>query len=93
MIASACSETSKPTPVVPPVVEEPFVATYSFSDLAKNVTSFESAKIVGQLNDSKFWEVSGIASSQVNKGMLYVEEDSGNPNQIQLISNYCVIHK
>ena len=86
MVVSACSETAKPTPIVPAVVEEPFVATYSFSELSKNATSFENSKIIGQLKGENFWEVSGIAASQVNKGMLFVEEDSGNPNQIQLIN-------
>ncbi len=85
LVSSSCSESSKPTPVVPPVVEDIFNATYSFSDLVKNA-SFEDAKIVCLLNDNKFTEASGIGASQVNKGMLYVEEDSGNPNQIQLIN-------
>ncbi len=86
IIVSACSETSKSVTVIPPVVDEPFVPTYSFSELANNITSFEASKIVGQLNDPKFTEASGIAASEVNNGMFYIEEDSGNPNQIQLIN-------
>jgi hypothetical protein len=66
------------------------VATYTYSDLVKN-TSFEDGKISCLLNDTKFTEASGIGASQVNKGMFYLEEDSGNPNQIQLVNQACSI--
>ncbi len=84
----SCSESTKSITVVTPPVDNPFVATYSYSSLAKNF-SFEDAKIICQLNDNKFTEVSGIGASQVNKGMFYMEEDSGNPNQIQLVDQTC----
>ncbi len=91
----SCTDSTKPTPivttpVVTPTVDNPFVATYFYSDLAKN-SSFEESKIVCLLNDSKFTEASGIGASQVNKGMFYLEEDSGNPNQIQLVDQTCSI--
>jgi hypothetical protein len=83
-------DSNKSTLITPAPVEQPFIATYSFSDLIKN-TSFEDGKIVCLLNDNKFTEASGIGASQVNKGMFYLEEDSGNPNQIQLVDQSCSI--
>lgn len=41
---------------------------------------------VGVLKSPLLAEVSGLAASRRNPGYLWAEEDSGNPNQIQLIS-------
>ncbi|MFM9838723.1 MAG: hypothetical protein ACKVOQ_10700 [Cyclobacteriaceae bacterium] len=87
---SSCGEATKSVAVVVPPVDNPFVATYSYSNIAKNA-SFGESKISCLLNDTKFTEASGIGASLVNKGMFYLEEDSGNPNQIQLMNQSCSI--
>lgn len=47
---------------------------------------FKEARKVGVIHDSSLWEVSGLAASRSHPGYLWAEEDSGNSNQIQLIS-------
>ena len=70
-----------------------FVTTTSFCLChcqKKNTASakpvFESVPVVKQLNPLVN-EISGIADSKVNPGYIWGEEDSGNPNQIYLISH------
>ncbi len=89
LLAACTAHDISPTAVTQKT-PEPFVATYIFSDLAKD-SSFNDSEIVCKLNDLVFWEASGIAASHINTGMFYLEEDSGNPNQIQLIDQTCSI--
>lgn len=70
-----------------------FVTTTSFCLChcqKKNTASakpvFESVPVVKQLNPLVN-EISGIADSKVNPGYIWGEEDSGNPNEIYLISH------
>ncbi len=51
-----------------------------------DTTLFARPERVGVLNDPALTEVSGLAASRQNPGYFWTEEDSGNPNQIQLIS-------
>ncbi|WP_052731194.1 NHL repeat-containing protein [Spirosoma radiotolerans] len=60
--------------------------TYSVATLAKDTTLFSEAHKVGVMHDADLAEVSGLAASRNHPGYLWAEEDSGNSNQIQLIS-------
>lgn len=51
-----------------------------------DTTLFTAPQPCGTISDLALAEVSGMAPSLRNPGYLWVEEDSGNPNQIQLIS-------
>jgi len=48
--------------------------------------AFDSGHIVGQIENQLLDEVSGIASSYTSPKSLWMEEDSGNPNVISLLS-------
>lgn len=58
---------------------------YSVRGLQPDTTLFTQPRRIGVLDDPSLVESSGIASSRRNPGYLWTEEDSGNPNQIQLI--------
>lgn len=53
-------------------------ATFTNSDL------FQSVPVTNSLVKNTLYEQSGIASSKLNNGILYVHEDSGNANQVYL---------
>ena len=53
-------------------------ATFTTSSL------FESLPVTHALARNTLYEQSGIASSKLNRGVLYVHEDSGNANQVYL---------
>lgn len=59
---------------------------YSVNALPKDTTLFREAIKVGVMHDADLSEVSGLAASRNHPGYLWAEEDSGNSNQIQLIS-------
>ncbi|HTI59715.1 hypothetical protein [Mucilaginibacter sp.] len=46
--------------------------------------AFEPAPIVNDLARTDLAEISGIAASRINPGILYIHNDSGNPNQVYL---------
>jgi hypothetical protein len=90
-IIIGCSESPpNPTNNKQVVSTDSLTVSYVFSDLEKD-NSFESSRVICELNDQRFSEVSGIAESWISKGMFYVEEDSGNPNQIQLTNSQCSV--
>lgn len=60
--------------------------TYSVDTLTQDTTLFKEARKVGVIHDSNLWEISGVAASRNHPGFLWAEEDSGNSDQIQLIS-------
>ena len=59
--------------------------TYGVHDITSDTTSFIQPQQVGLLTDESLEEASGLVASRRNPGYLWTEEDSGNPNQIQLI--------
>ena len=59
---------------------------YSVDTLKKDTTLFKEARKVGVMHDTELSEVSGLAASRSHPGYFWAEEDSGNSNQIQLIS-------
>src|SRR5687767_10710977 len=51
----------------------------------KTTDGFETRKVLAELKNTKLKEVSGVASSVNNKGMLWAQNDSGNSPEIYLI--------
>ena len=60
--------------------------TNSTVNQAADSTLFARPEQLGDLADGILSESSGIAASKQNPGYLWTEEDSGNPAEIQLIS-------
>ena len=58
---------------------------YSVNDVVMDTTLFRQPEAIGELADPTLTEASGLAASRVNAGYFWTEEDSGNPNQIQLL--------
>ena len=56
-------------------------------------TLFESTPVSSSIKPGVVDEASGIADSKLNTGYLWVEEDSGNPSAITLLSNTGVYKK
>lgn len=57
----------------------------SYNPSALDTTKlFSSVPIVHQLARTDLQEISGIAASRINPGILYIHNDSGNPNQVYL---------
>ncbi len=59
---------------------------YTANDVAMDTTIFGQPVAIGELSDASLVEASGLAVSRTNPGYFWTEEDSGNPNQIQLLS-------
>lgn len=59
--------------------------SYTANDAPGDTTLFGQPQLMGIMTDSDLTEASGLAPSQRNPGYLWTEEDSGNPNQIQLL--------
>lgn len=51
-----------------------------------NTNKFTSLEVIGQSNDPKLQEVSGLAYSRKNKGLLWAHNDSGDQPQLFLIN-------
>lgn len=62
----------------------PWVA-YTVDDTQADTLLFAQPRQVGILSDPGLTEASGLAPSRRNAGYFWTEEDSGNPNQIQLV--------
>lgn len=45
---------------------------------------FEILPVVNNLTRTDLLEISGVAASRINPGVLYIHNDSGNPNQVYL---------
>ena len=45
---------------------------------------FDKGPIVNALARKDLIEISGVAASRINPGLLYIQNDSGNPNQVYL---------
>ncbi len=70
-----------------------------FVACTKKITSltaqilFENTPVSNKVETGKVEEASGMADSKLNKGFLWVEEDSGNPPAISLVSNTGIYKK
>lgn len=60
-------------------------AGYLAGDIPLDTSLFAGPYLVGTLDDPSLVEASGLAPSRQNPGYFWTEEDSGNPNQIQLL--------
>jgi hypothetical protein len=47
-------------------------------------TAFEKVPVVNDLARKDLIEISGVAASRINPGVLYIHNDSGNPDQVYL---------
>jgi hypothetical protein len=72
-------DTTKTNPP-PPVVSIPS-ATYSLGDLTK-LTLFQDAPTVTALVNQNHNELSGLAASRLNPGLIYTHEDSSNDPEV-----------
>lgn len=92
LIVSVCScnksgNTVKPTKdttvVIPP--KQVVFAKPSYNPSGLDTTKlFNPIPVVNNLAGAGLPEISGAAASRVNPGILYIHNDSGNPNQVYL---------
>jgi hypothetical protein len=70
--------TSKPpAPVVLPKI--------TYDPIGLDTTRlFDAVPVVNDLARTDLLEISGVAASRINPGILYIHNDSGNPNQVYL---------
>ncbi|MCX6215520.1 hypothetical protein [Spirosoma sp.] len=59
---------------------------YGVDALKVDTTLFGKPRLINTLTDPSLIEASGLAPSLTNPGYLWTQEDSGNPNQIQLLT-------
>src|ERR1700749_448378 len=70
------------TATLPPAVQ--FVKP-SYDPVGLDTTKlFNSTPVVHDLARTDLLEISGVAASRINPGVLYIHNDSGNPNQVYL---------
>jgi len=70
------------TSTPPPVVQFP---KPSYDPVGLDTTKlFSKIPVVHNLARTDLLEISGVAASRVNPGILYIHDDSGNPNQVYL---------
>jgi len=70
------------TTVTPPTVNF-FKPSYNPSGL-DTTKLFNPVPVVSDLARTDLYEISGVAASRINPGVLYIHNDSGNPNQVYL---------
>ena len=74
----------KDTIVVTPPKQIEFPKT-SYNPSALDTTKlFDPVPVVNDLARKDLLEISGVAASRINPGILYIHNDSGNPNQVYL---------
>lgn len=66
----------------PPTVIFP-KTTYNVSEL-DTTQAFDAVPVVNDLQRTDLLEISGVAASRINPGILYIHNDSGNPDQVYL---------
>ncbi|SOD79686.1 hypothetical protein [Spirosoma fluviale] len=69
-----------------PVSPEDSAVRYTVADLKVDTTLFTQPRPVATLTDASLVEASGLAPSPTSPGYLWTQEDSGNANQIQLLT-------
>lgn len=62
-----------------------FIAACKKNNPASNSAKFESIPVQTSISPGLIDEASGIADSKLNKEALWIEEDGGNPAQLQLL--------
>ncbi len=85
---SGCHKSSEASKDLTDVVTPPLLAVDSVKygkydlSLLEKTNVFGSTPIVNNLKRQDLLELSGLASSRINAGLLYTHEDSGNYNEI-----------
>ncbi len=69
--------------VTPPPTINFFTPSYDPSSLDTSKL-FNTVPVVNFLARKDLLEISGVAASRINPGILYIHNDSGNPNQVYL---------
>lgn len=93
LLVSACKKTGNPvlhvadsTVATPPVTTAPvtfLTPSYDPTEL-DSARIFNSVPVINHLARTDLVEISGVAASRVTPGLLYIHNDSGNPNQVYL---------
>src|ERR1700749_1427091 len=74
----------KDTTVVTPPIQVNFPKT-TYNPSALDTTKlFNTIPVVNNMARTDLLEISGVAASRINPGILYIHDDSGNPNQVYL---------
>jgi hypothetical protein len=81
---SALPVTAKKDTTTTPVVVNFPKPSYNPSGLDTTKT-FATVPVVNNLERKDLLEISGVAASRINPGILYIHNDSGNPNQVYMV--------
>jgi hypothetical protein len=73
------------TPIPQTAIDTSWVSVFDPRTL-KGSHVFDSGRVIGQIESQSLDEVSGMASSYATPKSFWMEEDSGNPNIISLLS-------
>ena len=87
----SCKKSGTSTPVTKDTVAtSPPPVTVSFPKPTYNPTGLDTTKtfskipVVNNLARTDLLEISGVAASRINNGILYIHNDSGNANQVYM---------
>lgn len=91
IIQLSCKKTDSAVPKVndttvahhPATVVSFQIPTYNPS-LLDTTTLFNRVPVINNLAKTNLFEISGVAASRINTGILYIHNDSGNTNQVFL---------
>lgn len=90
LIAFSCNKSGnivtpqKDTTTAKPPVQVNF-PQITYNPIGLDTTKlFNTIPVVNDLARTDLLEISGVAASRVNPGILYIHNDSGNPNQVYL---------
>jgi hypothetical protein len=91
VVTVSCKKTDKsPVPVKDSVISVTPPVQVSFPIPNYNPSALDTTKlfapipVVNDLERKDLLEISGVAASRTNPGILYIHNDSGNPNQVYL---------
>jgi hypothetical protein len=74
----------KDTTVVTPPKQVAFQKTSYDPSALDTAKLFDPIPVVNNLSRTDLLEISGVAASRINPGMLYIHNDSGNANQVYI---------
>ena len=81
----AAISANKPSDSVPAKTPPVVFLTPAYDPLLLDTTTaFNAVPVVNNLVRTDLVEISGVAASRINPGILYIHNDSGNPNQVYL---------
>ncbi|HVW12951.1 MAG TPA: hypothetical protein VHB54_03965 [Mucilaginibacter sp.] len=82
--ANAIKPPQDTTKNTPPAVQVQFPKpSYNPSGL-DTTKAFDAVPVVNYLARKDLFEISGVAASRINPGILYIHNDSGNPSQVYM---------